>query len=41
VTVTPDELGSIEEALERLLEPFLTRESDDVPAEPGRVRILN
>jgi DNA-binding transcriptional ArsR family regulator len=41
VTVTPDELRSIQEGLERLLEPFLTRESDDVPAEAGRVRILS
>jgi DNA-binding transcriptional ArsR family regulator len=41
VTVTPDELRGIQEALERLLEPFLTRESDDVPAEAGRVRILS
>ena len=41
VTVTPDELRGIQEGLERLLEPFLTRESDDVPAEAGRVRILS
>jgi DNA-binding transcriptional ArsR family regulator len=41
VTVTPDELRSIQEGLERLLEPFLTRESDDAPAEAGRVRILS
>ena len=41
VTVTPDELRSIQEALERLLEPFLARAVDDVPAEAARVRILS
>lgn len=41
VTATPDELRRIQEGLERLLEPFLTRKSDDVPAEAGRVRILS
>jgi hypothetical protein len=39
VTVTPDELRSIQEALERLLEPLLARAADDVPAEAARVRI--
>jgi DNA-binding transcriptional ArsR family regulator len=41
VTVTPDELRGIQAELERLLEPFLTRESDDVLAEAGRVRNLS
>ena len=41
VTVTPDELRSIQEGLERLLEPFLTRVSDDIPVEAGHVRILS
>lgn len=41
LTVTPDELRRIQEDLERLLEPLLTRESDDVPAEARRVRILS
>jgi DNA-binding transcriptional ArsR family regulator len=40
VTVTPDELRGIQEGLERLLEPFITREADDVPAEAGRARVL-
>jgi hypothetical protein len=41
VMVTPDELRSIQEGLERLLEPFTTRTSDDVPAAAARVRILS
>jgi hypothetical protein len=41
VTVTPDELRGIQAELERLLEPFLTREADDVRAEAGRARILS
>ncbi|HET7856032.1 MAG TPA: helix-turn-helix domain-containing protein [Gaiellaceae bacterium] len=41
VTVTPDELRGIQEALERLLEPFITRESDAVPVGAGDVRILS
>jgi Helix-turn-helix domain len=40
VTVTPDELRGLQEGLERLLEPFLTREPAEAPAEAGRVRIL-
>jgi DNA-binding transcriptional ArsR family regulator len=40
-TVTPDELRGIQEGLERLLEPFLSRETDDAPAEARPVRILS
>jgi DNA-binding transcriptional ArsR family regulator len=40
VTVTPDELRGLQEEAERLLEPFLTREPAEAPAEAGRVRIL-
>jgi DNA-binding transcriptional ArsR family regulator len=38
VTVTPDELRGLQEALEQLLEPFLTR--DPAPAGASDVRIL-
>lgn len=41
VRMTPDELRDLQEGLERLLEPFITRQSDDVPAEAARVRILS
>jgi hypothetical protein len=41
VTVTPDELRGLQEGLERLLEPFLTRAPDQSPAEASRVRILS
>ena len=41
VTLTPDELRGVQEELERLLEPFITRGSDDVPPGAGRVRILS
>jgi len=41
VMVTPDELRSIQEGLERLLEPFTTRKSDDIPAAAAHVRILS
>jgi DNA-binding transcriptional ArsR family regulator len=40
VTVTPDELQELQEGLERLLEPFITRESAAVPAGAGRARVL-
>jgi DNA-binding transcriptional ArsR family regulator len=40
VTVTPDELRGLQEALEQLLEPFITREADDIPSGATRVRIL-
>jgi hypothetical protein len=37
--VTPDELRQIQEAFERAIEPFLTREA--VPDEAARVRLLS
>jgi hypothetical protein len=40
VTVTPDELRGLQNGLERLLEPFITRESVDVPTGAGPARIL-
>ena len=41
LTLTPDELRGIQEELERLLEPFIRRESEEAPAAAGRVRILS
>ncbi len=41
VTLTPDELRSVQEDLERLLEPYLTREAEAAPAGAGPVRILS
>jgi DNA-binding transcriptional ArsR family regulator len=41
LVVTPDELRDIQEALERVLEPLLTRQSSSVPAEASHVRILS
>lgn len=40
-SVTPDELRRIQEGLEHLLEPFLSREAEDAPAEARQVRILS
>jgi DNA-binding transcriptional ArsR family regulator len=40
VTVSPDELRELQEGLERLLEPYLTREPADRPADASEVRIL-
>jgi DNA-binding transcriptional ArsR family regulator len=40
VTVTADELRGLQRELERLLEPFITRESDAVPAGAAPVRVL-
>jgi hypothetical protein len=40
VALTPDELRGIQEGLERLLEPFLTRDAGDLPPEARRVRVL-
>jgi len=40
VKVTPDELRSIHEVLERLLEPFTTRSPTDAPPGVASVRIL-
>jgi DNA-binding transcriptional ArsR family regulator len=41
VAVTPDELREIQEGLERVLEPFLTREPGELPVEARRARILS
>ena len=38
--LTPDELRVVQERLEELLEPFLTRAAEDAPADGRRVRIL-
>ena len=40
VTVTPEELSGLQEALERLLEPFITREPQDQPGDARPARIL-
>lgn len=40
VALTPDELRGLQEELERLLEPFLTRDQADLPPEARRVRVL-
>jgi DNA-binding transcriptional ArsR family regulator len=40
VALTPDELRGLQQDLERLLEPFLTREPGDLPPEACRVRVL-
>lgn len=41
VTLTPAELQAMHEDLERLLEPYLNRRPEDVPAAGRRVRILS
>jgi DNA-binding transcriptional ArsR family regulator len=41
VALTSEELRDLQEGLERLLEPFITREPGDVPAKARRVRILS
>ena len=41
VTVTAEEARRIQEELERLLEPFITRKADDVPAGAAPVRIIS
>ena len=41
LVVTPAELRQLQEQLERLLEPFLTREPAAVPAEGAPVRLLS
>jgi hypothetical protein len=38
--LTSDELRGIQDQLERLLEPFITRASDEMPAGVATVRIL-
>jgi DNA-binding transcriptional ArsR family regulator len=40
VALTPDELRGLQQDLERLLEPFLTRDASDLPADARRVRVL-
>lgn len=40
VDLTPDELRGLQQDLERLLEPFLTRDPADLPTEARRVRVL-
>jgi DNA-binding transcriptional ArsR family regulator len=40
VGVTPDELRGLQQDLERLLEPFLTRDPAGLPPEARRVRVL-
>lgn len=40
LTVTPEELRGLQEGLERLVEPLITREADDVPDDAARVRVL-
>jgi DNA-binding transcriptional ArsR family regulator len=41
VTLTPDELRSLQEGLEQLLAPFIMREVDDIPLGATRVRVLS
>jgi hypothetical protein len=41
VVLTPAELQAVQEDLERLLEPYLNRRLDDLPAAGRRVRILS
>jgi hypothetical protein len=38
--LTPDELRAVQQNLEELLTPYLTRAAEDVPADARRVRIL-
>jgi DNA-binding transcriptional ArsR family regulator len=41
LTLAADELRSIQEELERLLQPYLNRAAGEVPADAGPVRILS
>jgi predicted transcriptional regulator len=41
VTLTPDELRALQNGLEQLLEPFVNRDTDHLPADARRVRILS
>jgi DNA-binding transcriptional ArsR family regulator len=41
MVITPNELRSLQDALEQLLEPFLTREPGATPAEARQVRVLS
>lgn len=38
--LTADELRAVQQRLEELLAPYLTRAAEDVPAEARRVRVL-
>jgi hypothetical protein len=40
VRLTADELRRVQEDLEALLAPYLTRSADDAPADARRVRLL-
>ena len=40
VALTPDELRSVQEGLEKVLAPYLTRATEDLPATARRVRVL-
>jgi hypothetical protein len=40
VSLTPGELRGLQEALESLLEPFITRGAGDLPPEAGPTRVL-
>jgi|SRR5262245_13758999 len=41
LTITAEELRTVQEELERLLEPYLTRSEEDAPADAAPVRILS
>jgi DNA-binding transcriptional ArsR family regulator len=41
VALTSDELRDLQKAIELVLEPYLTRENRDVPADAAQVRILS
>jgi DNA-binding transcriptional ArsR family regulator len=41
VAVTADELRGIQDELERVLEPFIKRESDELPVNAAPVRVLS
>ena len=41
VVVTPDELRGLQEGLEGLLEPFITREPDEAPAGAAPARVMS
>ena len=40
IRLTPDELRTVQEELEALLAPYLTRSADDAPNGARRVRLL-
>ena len=40
IALTSDELRDLQKGLERLIEPYITREAGDVPADAARVRVL-